>query len=205
MTNIKTFKDGSRLIIVVENCTGDLATKVNNFLLDLLGTTEAQPVPEVIPEETKEEVAPIVEEAEAITVKNPTPFEAPAPEDVAKDFLVEGDSGTFGEALRRKDTQAVVWATVKANKADESIRQTLVKMCKQYIYNDCASRDPEITSTEEIKKFISIYKPIIGGAIKQILGSSGYATLDDFFDLADEYIHQDAYRVIIEEIMERSK
>ena len=37
MVNIKSYKDGDRLVLVIENCTGDIAEKTNNFITSLLG------------------------------------------------------------------------------------------------------------------------------------------------------------------------
>lgn len=61
MVNIKTYKDGDRLILVVENCVGETATKVNRFVTDLLGIEAIpQDVPDLVPIKVTEEPVPIV-------------------------------------------------------------------------------------------------------------------------------------------------
>ena len=86
MANIKTYKDGTRLIIVVENCTGPTAEKVNNFLLDILGTAQPKEVPAVIPIEETEDIAPEIRIEDEIGPENPTPFTAPSPEEIAEEL-----------------------------------------------------------------------------------------------------------------------
>ena len=40
MNNVKTYRDGDRFILVVENCNGSLATKVNEFIVSIMGIEE---------------------------------------------------------------------------------------------------------------------------------------------------------------------
>ena len=59
MVNIKTYKDGDRLILVVENCVGETATKVNRFVTELLGIEEEPiKVPNLTPIKVEEEPIP---------------------------------------------------------------------------------------------------------------------------------------------------
>lgn len=214
MNNVKTYKDGSRLVIVVENCTGPLAAKVNAFILDVLGMPEGEPlkeevltqvVPGIVPEKPVKEEIPDVSEAEQIHPGDEDPFNAPIPEELARSLAVDGPSGTLGRALDTGDTAAVVKLSMQSRNMDESVRYTALKLCKQYILKDCQRRTPECTPTNEIMKFFDVYKPLIGAAIKDILAKAGMSSLKDFFALQDEYQHQDAYGAILECIIRRVK
>lgn len=213
MRNIKTYKDGSRLVIVVENCTGPLAAKVNSFILDVLGLDEdpanlqdvTQEVPGIVPERPIEDDAPDLSQAEEIGQGNEAPFNAPIPEELARSLAVDGPSGTLGRALDTGDTAAIVKMCMQTKNMDESVRYTALKLCKQYILKDCKRRTPECTPTNEIIKFFDVYKPLIGAAIKDILSQAGMSSIKDFFTLQDEYIHQDAYSTVLECIIGRVK
>ena len=213
MRNIKTYKDGSRLVIVVENCTGPLAAKVNNFILDVLGLDEnsvnlqdvTQEVPGIVPEKPVEKERLDLSQAEEIKQGNEAPFDAPIPEELARSLPVDGPSGTLGRALDTGDTAAIVKMCLSTKNMDESVRYTALKLCKQYILKDCKRRTPECTPTNEIIKFFDVYKPLIGVAIKDILSKAGMSTLKVFFTLQDEYIHQDAYSTVLECIIGRVK
>ena len=203
MANIKTYKDGSRLIIVVENCTGATAEKVNNFLLDVLGTVQVQEVPAVIPAEPKEEVIPEIRVEDEITPENPTPFVAPSSEARARECAVKGASGTFGRALDTGDTAAIVNISTRAHKLEESLHYTVVEMCKRYMLDDCIRREPETASTNEIERFVADYHPLIKASLGEILSAAGYADADAFFKHANMVQQRGAYQSLIDGLITR--
>lgn len=194
------------MILVVENCTGDIAAKVNNFILDILGMdSEPASVPEIIPEKPKEEPIPDTTKATPITRETGKAFEEPVPEPVAREYAVPGGSATFGHAFDTGDTRAVIWAMMQAQHMEPAMKYTIIRMSKRYILWDCSRRNPETASTAHIKRFFADYEPLIKKGIKHILDSAAYATLNDFFELTDEYMHQDAYRAVLEDLIARSK
>lgn len=211
MRNIKTYKDGSRLVIVVENCTGPLAAKVNAFILDVLGVGDESPAPEavlteipgIVPEKPIEESAPDMSKATLIEKGDEAPFNAPIPEDMARGLAVRGPSGTLGRALDTGDTAAIIAMCMQTHNMEESVRYTALKLCKDYILKDCQKRIPECTPSNEIAKFFDLYKPLIGVAIRDILSQVGMSSLKDFFTMQEEYIHQDAYATVLECIIRR--
>lgn len=207
MNNVKTYRDGARLILVVENCTGEVAAKVNRFVMDILqcdAAPEPTRVPAVVPEKPVDEPIPDVTKATPITVEDGKAFDEPAPEEMARNLPVEGISGTFGIALDRGHTDTVVSVYLQINNMEDSMRYTVTEMCKKYVREDCLRRTPECTNTTQIRKFFNEYKPLIGNELKFILSSSTYATVEDFLDFADEYQHQDAYRYVIEALLKRT-
>lgn len=211
MRNIKTYKDGSRLVIVVENCTGPLAAKVNEFILDVLGVGEDAPAPEtvlteipgIVPEKPIEEPAPDLSKATPIEKGDEAPFNAPIPEEMARGLPIKGPSGTLGRALDTGDTAAIVAMCMQTHNMEESVRYTALRLCKAYILKDCQNRIPECTPSNEIIKFFEVYRPLIGGAIRDILSQAGMSSLKDFFNMQEEYIQQDAYATVLECIIRR--
>lgn len=205
MTTVRSYKDGNRLILVVENVTGETAKLVNEFLAKIHGIPVAsEPVPAVVPEARIEEPIPeILPEQEVADTSTPV-FAEPAPEDMAMALPVSGECSTLGEAIKCHDTRAVVALVGKLDAVDEALRQTAMTLCKAYIYRDCCNRDPDITGTAEIQKFFADYAPLIKSATKQILEQMGYADLRNFFDFEQEFVHQDAYRAILDNLKERT-
>lgn len=207
MNNVKTYRDGARLILVVENCTGEIAAKVNDFVLDILQCNvapEPTPVPAIIPEKPVEEPMPNVEKATPINVESGRAFDEPVPEQMARNYPVDGVSGTFGVAIDTGNTETIVAVYQQINNMDVSMRYTITNMCKQYVRDDCLRRHPDCTNTSQIKKFFNEYKPLIGNELRYILSSSSYANIEDFLDFGDEYQHQEAYRYVIECLIKRT-
>lgn len=204
MTTVRTYKDGDRLIIVLENCTGELAQKANAFVMDALGlpgkAPSPTPVPAVIPQTVAE---PDITIRESDEIQEEKPFDEPLPLQNVHNIPVSGGSGTLGQAIERKDTAAIVELCVSTKTMAPQARDSVLALCKEYIRNDCLNRDPDYTGSDEIRQFFKEYEPLIQGAIKQILESAGYSCLDDFFDLTDEYIQQDAYSSVLTALISR--
>lgn len=203
MANIKTYKDGARLIIVVENCVGDTAEKVNNFLLDVIGTAPPKTIPAVVPIEIEEEAAPEIRIEDEITAENPTPFVAPSSKESARACPVNGASGTLGRALDTGDTAAIVEFTAGVRNIDESLRHTALEMCKRYMLDDCICREPENASTSEMKRFVVNYLPLVKTSVKEILCGAGYADIDTFFEHANDIQQRGAYQSILDGLISR--
>lgn len=203
MTNVKTYKDGSRLVIVVENCTGPLAEKVNNFLLDILGAEPPRTVPAVVPQEIREEPIPDTTIITEITETDPSPFKAPSSTEEARSYPVEGASGSLGRALDSGDTTAIVKLSTKTHLMDESLRYTVLELCKQYMLDDCIKRDPADASLKEITRFIGEYTPLIRACIQELLKQAGYADIKTYLECADIEQLRGAYQAVLDCIISR--
>jgi len=203
---IKFWRDGDRFVIVVDNCTGETATKVNRFIIDMLGLPQAAVVepkilPAVVPTETvpiNTDLCEVLEDATEITTSEDL-FKEPTLEAEARNIVVAGGAGTLGHAIETKDTATIVKTCA------ESKDPQVTKLCKSYIYTDCLRRDYEFATDAEIRTFYKDYEPLISAAITQILDSAGYASLDEYMDFASERLVRDAYRAIIESILEKSQ
>lgn len=198
VNSIKFWRDGERFIIVVDNCTGSTATKVNNFITDMLGLTPqeqpaATPVPHITPQKP-----PSFKADEVLAAATPIKATTDLFREIVDphDIIIEGGAGTLGHAIESKDTAAVVRFF-----AEHKEHAPAQKLCRQYILDDCNRRDYVFATESEIRVFFSAYQPIIKDAVPQILSSAGYATIEDFFDFADICLIRDAYRAILESIL----
>lgn len=205
MVNIKSYKDGDRLILAIENCTGDLAIKVNRFLAEIVGIEAEEPqiVPALEPPEVINE--PTLDLTKATTAK-PGDFKEPLSEkEILHYTLKEGvySGKSVEQAFNEFGVDAAIRLACEAKNIPEDIRESAVRLCKQNIMKDLNRRNTEMDSTEEIKAFFNQYKPLIRDGIEQILAMAGYVTLDEFFILADEQMQRDAYESIIQGLAER--
>jgi len=207
MTNIKTYKDGDRFILVLENCTGELAAKVNQFILDVIGvpvTTEL--LPEIIPETVPAEEFPDMNKCLPITAvsENAKPFCEPMTENDARNIPIYGRSETIGQAMDKGDTAAVIYMSTCAKMLKESARQGVVTLCKAYLRDDCSKRNIEHASTPEIQDFFLLYTPIIREELKRILDASGCMALEDFFAQSNMSTQRSAYKNILDCVIQRT-
>lgn len=205
MVNIKSYKDGDRLILAIENCTGDLAVKVNRFLAEIVGVEAAEPkiVPALEPPEVIDEITPDL--TKAIAAK-PGDFKEPLSEkEILHYTLKEGaySGKSVEQVFEEFGVDAAIKIACEVKIIPEDIRESVVKLCKRDIMKDLNRRNAEMDSIEEIKAFFNQYKFLVRDGIEQILAMAGYVTLDEFFILADEQMQRDAYESIIQGLAER--
>lgn len=199
--SIKTFKDGNRMVIVVENITGKTASLINKFIMEALELSceeeiEHEELLDLVPTQPKEDEEIKTEELEPLTKDNL--FKEPLTKEEVLNIELR-PFYTIGEAIKEKDTQALVEHSIKAKTEEE------IDVIKEYIYKDCSSRETEWETHSEIRKFIITYKPLIENLLSQILDFAGYATIEDFLDFADIVLQIDAYRSIVDAMIERTK
>lgn len=204
MVNIKSYKDGDRFILMVENCSGELAVKVNHFLTDIMGLdAEPQKVPALIPQIVPQEKAldePSLQPAYPGAFKEP-----PDVKEISAYVLTEGKySGeTVQQAIMKYGLNAAIDISCHAKAIDQTLQKQIIEKCKQIIYADVENRNAETDTMEEITTFFNQYNPLIESGVKRILEMSGYETLDDFFTFAEETIQRDAYYSIVNGLLAR--
>ena len=211
---------GERLIVVVENCTGDTAVRVNQMLAALISDSPLTPAPsyEAVPqpivktdvpdpiqvpavtlEPVKEEPAPDLRKAEPI-VSQTDFFEEPIPEEDALNTPVQSGAKTLRGALEQNDVKAIVQCLFDSKNLPENTRHTVNKICRQFLQRDLDKREPAITAVQDIKAFVTAYLPFLKTPLRQILSQTGYESIEDFFQYSEEWLVQEAYRSLLEAI-----
>lgn len=204
MVNVKSYKDGDRLILVVENCTGELAVKVNKFLSEIIGIEEAPAtVPALVPPVVEEEAAPDITKQKSAM---PGDFNEPPTEQEVLGY--EFANGPFlgmnlKDALEKSGVKAAIEIACNAKTLPKEVKENIVGICKHYLMNDLCKRDPKSDALFEISKFFKLYYPLIKSGVEQILAMAGYSDLTDFLDFSDEQTQRDAYESIIQGLSER--
>lgn len=204
MVNVKSYKDGDRLVLVVENCTGELAEKVNHFLAEILDIVPvAKPVPGLAPLENEDEPQPDISN---LTPVSPGEFkEAPTIQAISKYVFSSGQykGKTFEYALKKNGVAAAISIACSIKSIEQPLRDSILKYCKQMIAKDLASKDVQNDSFDAIGNFFEMYKPLAIKGIQQILSMSGYASLEEFMVFSDEKTIRDAYEALIKALIER--
>lgn len=198
MIGIKSYKDGNRLIIAIDGCSGEIAKKVNRFLGELIGLEAGEEMPSVsVPDVEPVEVdtePPSVTDMQEINSAEDL-FPEPVPEELASQYVY--DDRTLETLIDEKDTGAIV-NLLQELLGDKENNAPVIAVCKSYLKQDCARRVPENATTKEIKRFFVAYYPLLKKAVDQILEQSGFAMMRDFFDVAADWQHQDAYKSALE-------
>lgn len=203
MTNIKSYKDGARLILVIENCTGELARKCNAFLADVVGIdADPEPIPALVPLQIRDDPPPDERTMEPVVRMD---------ED-KRDHSCESrqiPSGPY-QGLRVKDAllqhgvKAAIDLIQRRSQFPELVRDDLLAITKKMIYSNAAARNPDTASLEEIRAFFSEFQPLIVNSTRQILEMAGYSLIADFLDFAPEHMQQDAYYSVLDELKRRT-
>lgn len=204
MVNVKSYKDGNRLVLVVENCTGELAVKVNAFLSDIIGIESSKPVPALAPVEVKEEAPPKIDDMEPIEDPKPVFQTPPTQKEVGEILIPEGmyQGMTVKNALEQVGLKAAIAISVMFKKFPGQ-EQTVLNQCKAVMEKDLNSRVSDTASVFEIEEFLNLYQPLIQKTIRQVLQMAGYSELQDFLNFAEEDVLREAYYSILEELKTR--
>lgn len=190
MVNIKPIRDGDRLIIVIENCKGEVAEKVNAFLasltnLDGVSEQEEIPVPDLKPIKVAERSTPHTVRKAPITPIDNKKHQPPKSDIDVNQLVKENGISAILDLLKTKI----------------DIKTSLE--CKKLVHEDVMKRK-ECASLAEIKKFFHLYEHLEKKDISYILQSSSYATLNDFLDFAPEEIINEAYYTIRMALLNRT-
>lgn len=206
MTNIKSYKDGPRLILVIENCTGELARKCNAFLADIVGIDATpEPIPALAPIHVKDDPPPT---EQALAQMMPITQIGKEDQSSALDSQVIASGPykgmTIGKALEEHGVSAAIDLIQRRSQFPESIRDELLFATKTLIHTNAVSRNPETASLQEIREFFVEFHPLIINSTQQILEMAGYSLILDFLDFAPEHMQQDAYFSVLDELKRRT-
>lgn len=210
--NLQIFIDGSKRILVVDNCVGDTLELFNTMVRTLfsLPDTAAKEIPGLVPMEEADIRPPVTEGLQTIPL---TPSGS-APEKVVeplKDFpdiaLMTGDYAgmTPREAVETDGIKAVVNICSNIKEIEqEEVREKLLSVSKQLIAEDLHQRTPESSEAEEVKSFLRTYRPLLGMRFCQsVLEKFGYANVEQM--LADDRSadFRSVYKSCIQNLQER--
>lgn len=199
MVSTKVYKDGDRFIIVVDSPDGKVLKKINDFLYDLYGFADLSGIEGVSSIKCQDASAIVPDESKEITKEQAKerPFSEPISKESALALSIPDMGITLGDAIKNKDTIAVVRMFTSTKSLDKSASDTIKALCSEYILTDLKSREPAITSTSCIEEFFSVYEPLLKDAVQEILNLTGYENLETFFSTAYEFIQQDLYESVI--------
>lgn len=202
MNNVKTYKDGDRFILVVENCKGSLATKVNEFIVSIMGIEEEPTEVPLIPLEVEEEDVPDISSCEEILqfVNSEKQIDT----DVFRfvDGLYKGM--TYEEAEKQDGAKAVAYTFAHAKEVAPNCVEQIKEKCKERLFVDCGlgKYDPDLDSENDFRNFIDTYDSILNKTFKSISAQAGYENIQVMIDSARENLWRDGYAAAKKKLLE---
>lgn len=210
--NLQIFIDGSKRILVVDNCVGDTLELFNSMARTLfsLPDTEAKEIPGLVPMEEMNIKPPATENLQ--TMPLPTSYSSPEKaEDPVNAFpdiaLMTGDYAgmTPKEAVETDGVKAVVNICSNIKEIEqEEVREKLLSVSKQLLAEDLCRRTPETSKAAEVTAFLQTYRPLLGMAFcKSVFGKFGYDDMEQMLTDDNPTNFRAVYESCIKNLMER--
>ncbi len=201
MNNIKTYKDGDRFVMVVENCNGAIATTVNEFITSILGIeAKPEPVP-LVPIEVAEEEIPDTSSYEEIThfIKDEQHVDV----DVFRfvDGIYKGM--TFDEAKDKDGMKAIAYTFANVKKVAPDCPSQILQKCKELLFYDCGlgKYNPDLDSENDFRKFIETYDSMLNKIFKSMCEQAGYEDMQAMLASASENTWRSCYSLAKEKLL----
>ena len=185
---VKAYKDGDRLILVIENCTENLEEMLLHYLADVTEVPGLQPMPQT------DEKIEIPEE------KTPS----------KNSLLLMPDEPYNGmsvqEAIAKDGVSAAIQAAFFANSLDGKEKAFVMALVKKCLKEDLTARKTAgIEKTEKgkqgsIEDFFLTYEPLLANLIKDILVRYECASLGEFLKM-DRSILKKEYDSVFERLL----
>lgn len=214
--NFQVYADGDKRILVVENCKGEVLEAFNQILEAVCGLPESgtKAVPAVIPDRKLSEVPKIKNEAEERSFGLAHSVSSARTEcDMSRYHfpdmvLMSGDYAgmTPFEAVSKDGIRAVpVLCECSKEIKPESVRKQMIECCKQLISADLSARPTDLSDTDSLVDFFSIYRQLLGGKCLKILHDTHGIDLDDALFRKDVKEMSTAYRAVLSDLRSRTK
>ena len=185
---IKAYKDGDRLILVIENCTENLEEMLLHFLADVTEVPGLQPMPQ-----TDEKI------------------EIPEEETPSKNSLLlmpdEPYNGmSVQEAIDRDGVPAAIQAAFFANSLNGKEKVFVMALVKKRLKEDLTARKSagiekmEKGKQGSLEDFFLTYEPLLANLIKDILVRNECASLGEFLK-TDRSILKKEYDSVFEKLL----
>ena len=214
--NLQIFIDGSKRILVVDNCVGDTLELFNAMVRTLfsLPDTTAKEIPCLVPSEEADIRPPETEKLQAV------PLPVPCAASEKADIPIEKGGDTFPdialmtgnyagmtpkEAVETDGLKAVVDICSNIKEIEqEEVREQLLLVCKRLLSEDLERRTPETSETAEVAEFLQTYRPLLSMKFcRFVLENSGYSDMDQMLADNDPANRRTVYKACIDNLQKR--
>lgn len=197
--NVKTFMDGDRFILVVEQAQkGETAKIIREFVGKLLIDAPAAEIKGLQPHPDPSDKLPFIPEGYGDEVPD-----EPISEEEAKEYIFtsgEYKGLCFNSATVKYGRSAAIKIYVLTDELPQNVGTVLKGICRNVILNDLNSRNPDEFVRKDVRSFIFSYRPIAEDLLKKMKDSQGCSSIEDFVKFSDNTVLSDAYKTLIKEL-----
>ena len=214
--NLQIFIDGSKRILVVDNCVGDTLELFNAMVRTLfsLPDTQAKEIPGVVPMEDTDIKPPVTEDLPTMPLPAPCVTSSIPAEQACNPISALPDialtTGNYAgmtpkEAVDTDGLKAVIDICSNIREIEqEDVRENLLSVSKQLIAEDLRNREPETSEAAEMAEFLQTYCPLLSMQFfKSALKKYGYAGTEQMLADNNPANFRAVYKLCIENLQER--
>lgn len=202
-TNVKTYLDGDRFIIVIENSKAPvIADKIRAFIGDLQynGPVEEIRALEAPPDPKLNEIPWMPESSEGELPPKPISIEE------AKQYIFQSGPYkglTFVQAIERHGRSASVAIFTSSRDLPQEIGNVLKNEARKLIISDLNARDSVMDTRKQIFDFLKSYRPIADDILNDLKEKQGCRTVEDLIKFSDEAMLRNIYQTTIDRLVDR--
>lgn len=203
--NFHVYADGTRRILVVDNCAGETLDAFNSILRSICGlTAEPKDVSALTSEQNTDKTPdirtmPEIEMPGGVrTAEDKTVFEYP---DIV---LSAGEYAgmTLQEAIEADGVKAALAICMNCREIEQAnIRNEVISVCKKVIRTDVATRSSKPEDAREIHDFLKLYRAALNEQDKK--EAAGIQCETELWHIEDRSKLQMIYETCIKNILSR--
>lgn len=200
-SNIKTFVDGNRFILVVENAMQDeVASLIREFVgkLQVDAPIKAIKALEPAPDPNLDN-GPFIPEGQSGNELPPAPM---SEEEINNYRFANGKYRglTYNEALQKFGRRSSIDIYLLCKELPERIAPHIKGKCFQTIIHDLDSRDSTTDQRKTMQDFIFAYRPIANSIITEMKDDLGFSSVEDMVKFSDNDTLRNIYQTLIDNI-----
>ena len=203
-SNIKTFVDGNRFILVVENanCNDELAKRIRAFISELAVDAPFAQIEGLEPPPKAEiENTPFIPEGRE---GNEQP-DAPMTQEELNGYRFSNGKYkglTFSEILKKFGCRAAIDIYLLSKELPARIAPHMKMESRRYILADLNKRNSALDKRKDIQDFIFAYRQIANDVIVGMKNDQGAGSVEDFVRFSDDEMLRQVYQTLIDYLKE---
>lgn len=202
-SNIKTYVDGNRFILVVE---GSMRPEVASLIREFVGKLQVDAPINAIkalsaPPDPALDKEPLIPEGQSGTELPDAPMSA----DELREYRFSNGKFrglTYQEALQKHGRRSAIDIYLLSKELPPRIAPHIKAECRQTILRDLDSRDSSVDQRKTMQDFIFAYRQIANTIITEMKDDLGFSSVEDMVKYADNETLRNIYQTLIDHLKE---